>query len=252
MEGSPKPKVKVATHDTAPLAEEGLIAIKLREAAAKSPDSSVAQMVRTRDEKIEEGAEESLEEDPYDELFNEYEPTDYFEDHKFDKKLKQQYEDLTQQGTQDFFDPVLLESLSELSAGERLVLVARASLQLQTRPSDIGRYLNVYPEDKKALNHFVMTHFNRIEDSLTWNFSQLLATHFSEIPVIGLVPNMREIGARRELAPDFLLAGYERQNIHKIIHEYGEASQGYQEAYKETADIDNSFDNFRSFQHKNI
>lgn len=70
-----------------------------------------------------------------------YDAVDFFEQHKFDKDLDAQFSEMTGGDPRNFFSEEVLATLAQMDPGTRTVLLARASMHVTTRPSDIGKYL---------------------------------------------------------------------------------------------------------------
>lgn len=165
-----------------------------------------------------------------------YEVVDYFEQHKFSKDLDNTFTQLTGSDPRNFFSEEILNELRKKSAGERSVLLARACMHVTTRPSDIDKYLAYFPEDTEALEAMVTDFSEHCSDGITFVFTSLLVNRFPERNRNG---QMSEIYERRELAPDYLLNGYEHDmGSARIEREFGEAGRGYVEASKEASELE--------------
>lgn len=165
-----------------------------------------------------------------------YAVVDYFEQHKFSKDLDNTFTQLTGDDPRKFFSEEVLSELRKKSVSERSVLLARVCMHVTTRPSDIGRYLDYFPEDTEALGVMVSEFCQDSPDGITFVFVSMLANRF---PEVNQNVQMSEIYDRRELAPDFLLVGYEHNmGSARIANEFGEAGRGYVEASKEANELE--------------
>jgi len=165
-----------------------------------------------------------------------WDAVDYFEQHKFSKDLDNTFTQLTGNDPRNFFSEEVLTELRKKSVGERSVLLARACMHVTTRSSNIDKYLAYFPEDTQALEAMVTDFSEHCSDGITFVFTSLLVNRF---PERNRNRQMSEIYERRELAPDYLLNGYEYDmGSERIEREFGEAGRGYIEASREASELE--------------
>ena len=176
-----------------------------------------------------------------------YESIDYFVENKFDEDHDNLFEEITEGDARNLFSDETLRDLHKIDAGKRLVLLAKASLHITTRPSDIEKYLDHFPEDAEVLDKVVDLFNRNLPDGITMCFTGLLVNRF---PKKNLNKQLIEICDRRELAPDFLLDGYEHNmGNNRIQKEFGKAADGYVDASREAAEL--SIAGNRPFENRN-
>lgn len=165
-----------------------------------------------------------------------YDTVDFYEQHKFDEDLDARFTEMTGGDPRNFFSNEVLNELDQIDPGTRTVLLARASMHVTTRPSDIGRYLDRFPEDIGVMEAMVSEFSDCPPDGITFVFTSMLSDRF---PERNRNSQMSEIYERRELAPDYLLSGYEyNMGSARIEEEFGDAGRGYVEASREASELE--------------
>lgn len=166
-----------------------------------------------------------------------FEALEFFEDNKFDSEIMERFEEMTKGDPRNFFSDEVLNQLYNVDQGTRTILLARASMHVTTRPSDVDVYLGHFPGDAEVLKTMVSTYSSgRSPDGITFVFTSLLSDRF---PESNRNAQMSEIYERRELAPDYLLKGYEcNMGSARIEAEFGEAGRGYVEASQEASELE--------------
>jgi len=164
-----------------------------------------------------------------------YETVDFFESHKYDDSLQEKFVELTGVDPRNFFTDETLSKLTSLDQGERLVLLAKSAMFITTNSDDVNRYLDYFPKDVEVLEEVAFRYADRPSDSATF---VLLSTVADRFTASHSNKQLLEIEKRRQLAPDFLLDGYEyNMGTSRIEEDFGDASVGYIDASREANEL---------------
>lgn len=162
-----------------------------------------------------------------------WETADSFDGLKSDGRIKQLWQERFANNPTSFFENENANYLGSLTPGDRVALLARASLHITVTPGSVQKHFERFPDDKLAIAAVISKEDGIAHDGVThmlfclvWPLVQDLV-HGEQLR--GFRRNdgkYDKIAARRELAPRFLLSNSKEDGGH-LQREFGEAASGY-------------------------
>jgi N-acetylglutamate synthase-like GNAT family acetyltransferase len=134
----------------------------------------------------------------------------------------------------DFFSEDNLREMSTWDPGKRMYFFSRISKDIHVSPSDGDLYFQAFPDDFEAFHKYILFEENP-SDSREYCLWSILAPRIFKHTARNEYSYGRnqwlDIAERRELAPDHLLS-YDKGDISRQVHNFGDAASAYLETYK--------------------